>query len=246
LCLHGYVQCRYRFVTDQHIRIQRQRARNTDALTLPPGKLMRPAISGSIRIQANGFHDLTYPRINTWALPYTQTLSNDVTHLAARIQRGDRILKDHLQARTGLAQRFTGQTGQIATLEQHLPAARWRQLHDGSADSGFAATGFTHEAQSFATSDIKTEIGNGLHGFFACSKCYGQMLHTEHNVGRITQMHRQPVSHDYALPACDPGPEQSRRIDDLLRAPAPSAAAGDDTFAGHTDSGQQRHSLAPD
>src|SRR5215468_755098 len=38
LSLHGYIERGYRFIGDQHIRLQRQRARKSDALALAAGK----------------------------------------------------------------------------------------------------------------------------------------------------------------------------------------------------------------
>ena len=57
LCLHGYVQRRYRLVADYKLRIQGQCTRDADTLTLSAGELMRVAIL-VIALQSAVIHNL--------------------------------------------------------------------------------------------------------------------------------------------------------------------------------------------
>src|SRR5512140_2192764 len=41
LCLHGYIECGYRLIADDQLRIESKRARHTDALALSAAKRMR-------------------------------------------------------------------------------------------------------------------------------------------------------------------------------------------------------------
>ena len=55
LRLNGYVQSRYRFIADDEVRIDRQRARNTDTLSLAARELM--GISGCMfGVEADVIH----------------------------------------------------------------------------------------------------------------------------------------------------------------------------------------------
>ena len=94
-----YVERRDRLVEHEQLRLERERARDADALALAAGKL--PADSGSTcsgrsptsssssrtrRVHASAAHAVRRER-----------LGEDVADRQARIERGQRILEDHLQ-----------------------------------------------------------------------------------------------------------------------------------------------------
>src|SRR6266478_5992133 len=57
LGLDRHIQCRYRFIADDQFRLDGERARDTDALALTAGKLVRIA-SHMIRLQADGLEQV--------------------------------------------------------------------------------------------------------------------------------------------------------------------------------------------
>src|SRR5436190_2166227 len=57
MSLHCHIQCRYRLVGDQHVRLQHQGAGKADALALAAGKFMRQAVH-HLWIQADQLQDI--------------------------------------------------------------------------------------------------------------------------------------------------------------------------------------------
>src|ERR1700743_2949839 len=73
-----------------------------------------------------------------------QRLGDDLADGPARIERGDGILKDELQAPAHQPQRLTVERGEFLAVERHLTGSRPAQLQDGATQGGLAATGFAH------------------------------------------------------------------------------------------------------
>ena len=87
--------------------IEDQRARDADALALPAGEFMRQPSHHQGRVEADrGQHLVDEPLALLRILDARnhQRLGDDVADLAARVERGDRILEDQLHAPAHLAQ----------------------------------------------------------------------------------------------------------------------------------------------
>ena len=96
---NGDIQRGDGFVCHDKIRIHDKAPRNADALALPAGKFMREA-GGKVFGKAHFLHDLLH-----FAQPVLlvieqmiviQAFGDNVIHLCALVERGHRILKDHL------------------------------------------------------------------------------------------------------------------------------------------------------
>ena len=76
-----------------------------------------------------------------------QRLAHDIPHAHAGVQRGIRILKDHLHA---LAVGLHVGGGDVVAVEYDFSAGRLVEAHDGAPDGGFAAAGLAHQAHRLA------------------------------------------------------------------------------------------------
>ena len=91
----------HRLVADDEFRIERERARDPDALALAARHLVRIAI-GEIRIEAADREQLAHPRRAARRIGldgvHLHRLGDDVADLHARIERAVGILEDDLDA----------------------------------------------------------------------------------------------------------------------------------------------------
>ena len=89
--------------------------------------------------EAHRRHQLAHARIafGTRAdeLKRLQRLADDLPDRHARIQRGIRVLKDHLQMTPRAAQLALRQMRQIASTKDHLPARRLSQTQERTPQS---------------------------------------------------------------------------------------------------------------
>ena len=69
---------------------------------------------------------------------------------AARVERRDRVLEDHLDLRALLAHLLVLQRRQVLAVEAHVAAGGPGELHHGPTGGGLAATGLAHEAEGLA------------------------------------------------------------------------------------------------
>ena len=94
-----HVERRDRLVEHDHLRVERERAREADALPLAAGELVREAVR-VLGAEADGAQQLVDAAA---ALPSlvqavdAQRLGDDLAHRHARVQRRVRILEDDLQ-----------------------------------------------------------------------------------------------------------------------------------------------------
>src|SRR6185437_421160 len=132
LRLHGDIECAHRLVTDEQARLEDHRARDADALALPPGELVRIA-AHQLRPQANAHEHLlhlarTCPGREA-RLMELEWLRDDPTDPHAWIEAGERVLEDDLQV-----------TAQMLEL-------RCRQIREGPPQPGHAARARADELQ---------------------------------------------------------------------------------------------------
>ena len=133
LRLHRYVERRHRFVADDDLGVHHDGAGDADALTLAARELVRLTRTGLIRIDADRLEDLSDLGLLFGLrapLPDVQRLGHDVHDLAARVQRGDRILEDHLHPRAKLTDLRRRQLREVLPLQHDRARRRRRQLHD--------------------------------------------------------------------------------------------------------------------
>ena len=91
-----------------------------------------------------------------------RAIGDDVADLAARIERGERILKHHLDALALLAQRLAVDARQVGFTKPHGAAIRLDQAHDQARDGRFAGTGFADQAKRLALKNVEADFLGGL------------------------------------------------------------------------------------
>jgi hypothetical protein len=92
-----------------------------------------------------------------------QRLADDLADRHARIERGERVLEDHLDLAAQLLQGVRAGLGQVLALEQRPPRGRLLQPQDQPPDGGLAATRFADEPQGLAGLDGEIDIVHGPH-----------------------------------------------------------------------------------
>ena len=98
LRLHRDVERRDRLVGDDQARMQRQRARDADALALAAAEGVREA-AHVLRAQPDPAQQIGHPLLALPAVRHAvdqQRLADEVEQRHARIERGERVLEDHL------------------------------------------------------------------------------------------------------------------------------------------------------
>jgi hypothetical protein len=83
-------------------------------------------------------------------------LLDDRAHAHPRIERFGGILEDHLEIAAQRPELALGEVGDVGASELDGSGSRLEQADDGLAEGGFAAAGFTDEAEGFAGSDVES------------------------------------------------------------------------------------------
>ena len=162
---HRNVQRRDRLVGDDQLRVQRQGARDADALPLPAGKLVRVAVE---HVAAHADHlqqllDLAVALGGRADAVYVQRLTNGLRDRAARAQRGEGVLEDDLHLAAHLEPARGRGRGQVLALEDHLAAGRLLQLQDRAAKRRLAAARLADQAERLAEFERKAHAVDRLH-----------------------------------------------------------------------------------
>src|SRR5256885_15743653 len=90
-------------------------------------------------------------------------LADDVAHGHARIQRGVRILEDHLHAAAHLAHLLAAELRELDTVELHLAGRRLVELEDRAPSRRLPATGLAHKAERLALLDEEVDPVDRAH-----------------------------------------------------------------------------------
>ena len=146
------VERRHRLVADDQLRLQRQRARDADALALAAGKLMRIVVHLRLA-QADAveqFGDALLHVLAARGVVHAHRLGHDVAGRHARIERGERVLKDDLHLPAVGPQLGLAQMRDVAAVDLDAAVGRLDQPQDGAPDGGFAAAGFADQAERLA------------------------------------------------------------------------------------------------
>ena len=124
------VQCGDRLICDDELGLHDQRAGDADALALAAGELVGIAI-GVLPVQSNALHnavDFFLPLVSIdIEVMHIKALSDNISHLFARIETGHGVLKDHLHAGAQVPRlRRAKMAGDFHALEEN--AARGRRV----------------------------------------------------------------------------------------------------------------------
>ena len=165
LRLHRHVERRHRLVADDQLRVGDDGARDRDALALSTGELVRPTTALLRRVETDGEHrlvDLLLLLLLGADAPDPQPLGDDVLDLAPRVQRRDRVLEDHLHARTRLAQLVAAQMRHVGALEEDLSRVRARELHDRLAGGRLSAARLPDQTEGLPFLHVEADVGHGV------------------------------------------------------------------------------------
>ena len=98
LRLDGDVERRNRLIGDDETRVERERACDPNSLALSTAERMgvAPHVLWTQTDEAEQFRDAVHPLLGALDPVYEQGLANDIQQRHARIERRERVLKDHL------------------------------------------------------------------------------------------------------------------------------------------------------
>ena len=131
LRLHRDVERRHRFIADDQVGLGGECARDADALALPAGELVRPAVRRFAR-QPHPVDQRADPRIEIGRRcresEIADRLGDDVLHAHARIEARERVLKHDLHAPPHRPQRAGRKIVDALPVEHHLAGGDVEQL----------------------------------------------------------------------------------------------------------------------
>ncbi len=157
LRLDRHVERRDRLVADDQARLQRERARDADALALPAGKLVRIVVD-MLGAQPDALEDVGDARaafLGVADAMHAQRLADDVACRHARVERGERVLEDDLHLPAIGAQLRLAEMRDVGAVDLDAARGRLDQAQDRAADCGFAAAGFTDQRERLARADFE-------------------------------------------------------------------------------------------
>ena len=246
LRLDRHVQRRHRLVADDDGGLERQRARDANALALAARELVRitlriawvqPDLAHQpghvIGLVARG-HQLVRHR----------RLADDLAHPHARVQRGIGILEDHLHAQlVGAPFRARQALHRLAAIAQLARAGR-QDARDDAAQRGLAAARLAHDANDLARHHIQVHAGHRVHDLRLQARAQqvgdaaGQVhrLHEAQLDAAQRQDGRRSVMRHRALPRASSAP--------IGRDGFPAAGARPDRRRSRAGSGPGTRSLA--
>ena len=149
LRLHRHVERRSRLVADDQFRLHGQRPGNGNALALAAGEFVRVTLRG-VGIKADLLQqggNRCHLFVSTGDIERAHAFSDDFTNSHARVERGKRVLKNHLHAPTQRPQGAASEAGELPAIKLRRATCRPGQLQNTLAHGGFSATGFADQRQ---------------------------------------------------------------------------------------------------
>src|SRR5205085_1608775 len=157
------VERRDGLVGDDEVRVERERTREADPLPLAARELVRVAARGVGR-QADGDEQLAdpsagFPPAGEAVRP--QRLADDPPDAVPRVERGERILEDHLHAPPQGSELAFAERRDVAAVEDDSAAGRPVEPQDRAADGRLPATRLADEAERLAAADRQRHVVDG-------------------------------------------------------------------------------------
>ena len=160
LRLDGDVERRHRLVGHDQPGLDRQRTGDRQPLALAAGEFVRiaPGMIGPEAHQLQQFADPGAPRgFGPGQAMQHQRFAQHGAHRHARIERGVRVLEDHLHALAPGAHRLVAERQQILALEAHLAGGGLEQAQHQTADRRLAAARFAHDGEGLALLEMEVD-----------------------------------------------------------------------------------------
>jgi hypothetical protein len=160
----GDVESGNRFVGDDELGLEDQRARDADALALATGKFVGIALHGFLG-EADAAKNCGGARkallcVESWFMN-GKRFGNDFADAHARVQRGVGILEDHLRLPARGAQFRSAEREQVAPFELDFATVRLGEPEEHARESSLAAAAFADDSEGLAARDIET---HAIHG----------------------------------------------------------------------------------
>ena len=152
LRLDGYIECRNRFIADQEIGFHGERARDADTCALATGELMGEA-ARQRRIKPDALHHLG--NVGRFVFAADQSvhhgrLADDVLHAVTGVQRGIRVLENHLHFELHGTLFRRRHRSDILAAPASFTACLRMQAHHHPAECGFSAARFADQPYDLA------------------------------------------------------------------------------------------------
>ena len=168
LRLDRHVEGRHRLVGDDEPRVERERARDADPLALAAGERVRVALH-VLRPQADQPQQLDHavgPLLRRAHAVHQERLADDVEERHPRVERGERVLEDHLHLPAQHAQLVLGHRGDVDDLpavgQQDLARRRGDRAQDAARRRGLAAAAFAHQRERLALAHEERDVVDRL------------------------------------------------------------------------------------
>ena len=162
LRLDGHVQRGNRLVADDELGVRGERAGDADALALTAGELVRVAgrlFAGDADRGQQLANALVALLLALAQLVHVNRLGDDIADRHARVQRGVRILEDHLRPAAVLLHGFLRDR---LAVENDLAGGGLVQVQQRAANGRLAAAGLADKAQRLALLDGEGHVVHGL------------------------------------------------------------------------------------
>ncbi len=198
LRLNRDIERRHRLIADDELGLQNQGPGNAYALALAARKLVRVAVD-LLRRQADAAHHrldaLHHLGLGHAGVVRAQGLGNDLRDGHARVQRGQRVLKNHLDVFSDSQPGLARGPGHFLAHPDDAAGAGGDQVEHGARQGRLAATGLAHHAQCFSRMNVERDTIDGLQsagrrpGPGAARfdlEVHFQIAHRQNRLGRLT------------------------------------------------------------
>ncbi|EGJ74926.1 putative peptide ABC transporter ATP-binding protein [Streptomyces sp. Tu6071] len=167
LRLHRDVEGRHGLVGDDDLGAQRETARDADALPLAAGELVRVAVD-VLGVEPDDVEEFLHALA---PVPLRRDLRVDVVRLAddvadrhPGVERGVRVLEDHLDVAAHRLQGAAGELRDVLALVADRAARGLLQVDEHLGDGRLAAAGLADDAEGLAAPQVEVDTVDGLHG----------------------------------------------------------------------------------
>ena len=191
LRLDGDVEGRHRLVADDQLRAEGERPGHPDALPLAAGELRREPVE-VLRVEPHPLHQLLHEALALRARGQAVDrvgVSDDRPDPAARVQRSDRVLEDHLDLRAQRPHAPLGELGDVPAVEDDPAGGDIMQPGDAPGQGRLAASGLADDAERLPARHRQAHAVNGVHVFLLAEhpgaldrEVLDQVLHPQQHV----------------------------------------------------------------
>jgi hypothetical protein len=160
------VERRGGLVADEELRLDRERARDADALALAARELVRVADHEArvdLHARQKASHALGALGLVGADAVDLHALGHEVAHAHARVERGHRVLEHDLDPASQRAQRGTRQRQQVLALEEDAAGLRLDQPQQRAPDGRLAAARLADQRERAPGLDLEGDLVDRAH-----------------------------------------------------------------------------------